>query len=212
MTAVLEREILALVEPTDSPLAHEPQDGLRSKKSKNYLVAAEWGIAVALSASVMSVIFLPVQHLPLAFLLGAGLGALGYLNHATMVRNQHIALFGTAAAILVAATQMLNGGSVLLSASLSAAGAFMLMLILTRFSGLRGSTSYLALAPAALLGAISPFAVLLWIPLTFIAYLAGMMIGRFSGKKYSQAMGPNLAIGAVLALGAYGLLAPVLGI
>lgn len=222
MTAVLEAEPLVedlpVLEVLEAPVADDlPEEPLRETTPDDYVKAAGWGIASGIAAAAAAITVLPVQNLPLAFVLGAGLGVLGYLDQIThLIRNWHTAVFGTAAAVLIAATQMSHGGNVLLPALCTAAAAFVFILALAlflpgRFVG--GGDIKLVPVPAALLAAISPLAALFWLQLWFIAALVGMVCGRMAGKRSKYlAMAPFMAIASVPALVTYGLLAPALGL
>ncbi|GAA4035597.1 hypothetical protein GCM10023063_20190 [Arthrobacter methylotrophus] len=191
------------------------EDGLRELTGHDYLVSSVWGIAGALATSAVSILFLPVHLLALTFILGAGLGVLGYLDHCTqLIRNKHNLVFGIAAALILLATQAVTGGAVLLPAVIAGAVTFVFMLALTVFTGFAGGGDIkLSPIPAALLAAVSPIAALLWLLTTFVLCLAGMITARLAGSKRKHvAMAPFMAVAAVLAILAYGMLSNTLGI
>lgn len=189
--------------------------GLRALTGQDYLVSAVWGIAGALATSAVSVLFVPVHLMALTFILGAGLGVLGYLDYCThLIRNKHTLVFGIAAALVLGATQMVSGGAVLLPALIAAVVAFGFMLALTVFTGFAGGGDIkLSPIPAALLAAVSPIAAMMWLLFTFTLCLVGMIAARLAGSKRKHvAMAPFMAVAAVLAIGVYGLLSQSLGI
>lgn len=189
--------------------------GLRELEGHDYLVAAAWGIAGGIGTSAAAVMFLPAHMLALTLVLGAGLGFLGYLDHATqLIRNKHNLFFGICAALLLGSMQVVSGGDVLLPAVLSAAGAFVFMLALTVITGIAGGGDIkLSPIPAALLGAISPIAAMLWLLFTFVLCLCVMIAAKIAGSKQRHmAMAPLMAVAAAGAIVVYGLLANALGI
>lgn len=209
--AVVEDETLI---PEASPSVDE---ALQETKPVDYSRAAGWGIASAIATSAVSIAMLPVQDLPLAFILGAGLGVFGYLDQQTRtVRNTHALIFGVAATALILATQISWGGLVFLQASAAAAVTFALMLVLALALPnipVRGGHIKLSPVPAALLGAISPLAALLWLLFTFITALASKVTGLLPGKRpRTMAVGSCMAFAVIPALVTYGLLLPVLGL
>lgn len=198
-----------------APEVDPDQKGVRPLTGQDWLVATGWGIAGAVAMSAVSVLFLPLHLMALTFILGAGLGVLGYLDHCTqLIRNQHNLVFGVAAALLLAATQVLSGGAVLVPAVIAAAGAFIFMLALTVFTGFAGGGDIkLSPIPAALLAAVSPIAAMMWLLFTFVLCLVGMITARLAGSKRKHvAMAPFMAVAALLAVTAYGLLSQALGI
>lgn len=219
MTAVLEAPAIVDESPvlTAAPASDKPDEaGLRELAAADYLRAAGWGIASGVSAAGVSAAFLPVQYLALSFVLGAGLGVLGYLDQITqLIRNWHTAIFASASAVLIGATQVSLGGDVLLPAVGAAAGTFafllILALILPGFVG--GGDIKLAPVAAALLAAISPFAALLWLQFMFIGALVGMTVTRLAGNRNKyMAMAPYMAAAVLPALAGSGLLLPSLGL
>jgi hypothetical protein len=192
------------------------EDGLRELTGHDYLVATAWGIAGAMATSVVSVLFLPVHLMALTFVLGAGLGVLGYLDHCTqLIRNKHNLVFGGAAALLLVATQILSPASaVLIPALIAAAVTFVFMLALTVVAGFAGGGDIkLSPIPAALLAAVSPIAAMMWLLFTFVLCLAAMIAAKLRGSTRKHvAMAPFMAVAAVLAIGAYGMLSQALGI
>lgn len=189
--------------------------GLRPLTGHDYLIASVWGIAGAIATTAVAVLFLPVHLLSLTLVLGAGLGVLGYLDHVSqLIRNKHNLFFGISAALLLGATQVISGGPVLIPAAIAAAAAFAFMLALTVFTGFAGGGDIkLSPIPAALLAAVSPIAAMLWLLLTFVLCLVGMIGARVVGSKRRHvAMAPFMAVAAVAAIGAYGLLANALGL
>lgn len=206
-------DIAETPEPEDTD-PHE--EGLRELTGHDYLVATAWSITGALATTVMSVLFLPVHLMPLTFVLGAGLGMLGYLDQCTqLIRNKHTLVFAAAAALLLTATQILSpAGAILIPALVAAAVTFIFMLGLTVATGFAGGGDIkLSPVPAALLAAVSPIAAMMWLLFTFLLCLVAMTAAKLSGSKRKEvAMGPFMAVGAVLALGAYGMLSQVLGI
>lgn len=187
---------------------------VRETGPQDYLRAAGWGIAAAVASAVVSVLVLPVQALPVVFLLGAGLGTLGYLDQIThTIMDRHTVIFATLASVLLAATQVSQGGFLLGWSMASAAAAFILMVILGLTTGLGGGDVKLAPVAAALLAAVSPLAALLWIQFTFIAGLAGAVTHRIAkGNNTHLAMAPYMAFAVLPALAGYGILAPILGL
>lgn len=191
-------------------------EGLRELTGQDWLYAAAWGIAGSLAATAVSVLFLPAQLMALTFILGAGLGILGYLDHCTqLIRNTHNIAFGIAAALILVATQVISPASaILLPAVIAAAASFAFMLglaVYTQFAG--GGDIKLSPIPAALLAAVSPIAAMLWLLFTFALCLAAMIAARLTGSKTKHvAMAPFMAVAAVLAIAVYGLLSHVLGI
>lgn len=219
MTAVLEAPVIvdeSPALPTATALEVPAETGLRETTPEDHLRAAGWGIASGVAAAAVSAAALPVQHLALAFVLGAGLGVLGYLDQVTqLIRNWHTAIFAIASAVLIGATQVSLGGEVLLPAVGAAAAAFtfllILALILPGFIG--GGDIKLAPVAAALLAAVSPFAALLWLQFMFIGAMVGMIVARLMGNRNKHmAMGPYMAAAVLPALAGYGLLAPSLGL
>lgn len=205
------------------PAAPAPADGtgfseagLRELTGHDWLAAAAWGVAGAVATSAVSVLFLPLHLIALTFVLGAGLGMLGYLDHCTqLIRNTHTLVFGTAAALLLTATQILSpAGAVLIPALVAATVTFVFMLglaVSTNFAG--GGDIKLSPVPAALLAAVSPIAAMLWLLFTFVLCLGAMIAARLSGSTRKHvAMAPFMAIAAVLAIGVYGLISRALGI
>ncbi|ACL42097.1 hypothetical protein Achl_4146 (plasmid) [Pseudarthrobacter chlorophenolicus A6] len=195
----------------------EPYEvGLRPLTGQDWLVATVWGIVGALATTAVSVLFLPVHLLSLTFVLGAGLGLLGYLDHCTqLIRNRHNLVFGAAAALLLVATQVISpAGAILVPALIGGAASFGFMLVLavfTKFAG--GGDIKLSPIPAALLAAVSPIAAMMWLLFTFTLCLVAMVTARLAGSKTKHvAMAPFMAVAAVLAIGVYGSLAQVLGI
>lgn len=190
--------------------------GLRDLTGQDWLFAAAWGIAGAIAASAVSVLFLPVHLLSLTFILGAGLGTLGYLDSCThLIRNKHNLVFGAAAALLLVATQVISPSSaILIPALIAAAASFVFMLVLaicTQFAG--GGDIKLSPIPAALLAPVSPIAALMWLLFTFTLCLVAMIAARLTGSKQKHvAMAPYMAVAAVMAIGIYGLLSQVMGI
>lgn len=190
--------------------------GLRELTDQDWLFATAWGIAGALATTAMSVLFVPTHLMALTFILGAGLGVLGYLDHCTqLIRNTHNVVFGIAAALLLVATQTISPASaILVPALIAAAAAFAFMLglaVCTQFAG--GGDIKLSPIPAALLAAVSPIAAMMWLLFTFALCLAAMIAARLtgSGRKH-VAMAPFMAVAAVLAITVYGLLSQALGI
>lgn len=190
--------------------------GLRELTGQDYLVSAVWGIAGAVATSAVSVLFLPAHLLALTFILGAGLGVLGYLDHCTqLIRNTHNVVFGIAAALLLVATQILSPASaILLPAVIAAAVAFIFMLGLAVVAGFAGGGDIkLSPIPAALLAAVSPIAAMMWLLFTFVLCLVAMIGAKLTGSTRKHvAMAPFMAVAAVLAIGVYGLLSQSLGI
>jgi hypothetical protein len=190
--------------------------GLRELTGHDYLVATVWGIAGALATTVVSVLFLPVHLMALTFVLGAGLGVLGYLDYCTqLIRNKHTLVFGAAAALLLTATQILSpAGAILIPALIAAAVTFVFMLALTVATGFAGGGDIkLSPVPAALLAAVAPVAAMMWLLFTFVLCLIAMTAAKLSGStRKDVAMAPFMAIAAVLAIGSYGMLSQVLGI
>lgn len=193
-----------------------PETGLRELTGHDWLIATVWGIAGALATTAASVLFLPVHLLSLTFVLGAGLGVLGYLDHCTqLIRDRHNVVFGIAAAVLLTATQVISPASaILIPAAIAAAVSFVFMLALTVFTGFAGGGDIkLSPIPAALLAAVSPIAAMLWLLFTFTLCLIGMIAARLAGsKRKNVAMAPFMAVAAVLAITVYGLLSQALGI
>jgi leader peptidase (prepilin peptidase)/N-methyltransferase len=220
MTAVLEAPEHQTPAPATTGLQHAPvpvpMPALRETTPQDHLRAAFWGIASALAAATVSVLLLlPIQVLPVTFLLGAGLGMLGYLDQIThTIRNQHTALFATAAAVLLAATQVSQGGFVLGWALICAAAVFVFMILVALTAGsMGGGDVKLAPVAAALLAAVSPLAVLLWVQFLFIGAVAGALTARFAGQRKTHlAMVPYMAVAVLPALAGYGVLGPILGV
>lgn len=209
--AIVEDETLV---PEASPSVDET---MQETKPVDYSRAAGWGIASAIATSAVSVTMLPVQDLPLAFILGAGLGVFGYLDHqARMVRNTHTLIFGVAATILILATQISLGGLAFLQAGAAATVTFALMLVLARALPnipVRGGHIKLSPVPAALLGAISPLAALLWLLFTAITAFVSKPTGLLTGKRSTtMAVGSCMAFAVIPALGTYGVLRLALGL
>lgn len=198
------------------PEAGFPEQGLRELTGYDWLVATAWGIAGALATTAASVLFIPVHLMALTFVLGAGLGVLGYLDHCTqLIRDKHNVVFGIAAAVLLVATQVLSPASaILIPAAIAAAASFIFMLALTVFTGFAGGGDIkLSPIPAALLAAVSPIAALMWLLFTFVLCLIGMIAARLAGNKRKHvAMAPFMAVAAVLAITVYGLISQTLGI
>lgn len=190
--------------------------GLRELTGHDWLVSAAWGIAGALATTAVSVLFLPVHLLSLVFVLGAGLGVLGYLDQCTqLIRNKHTLVFGAGAALLLIATQILSPASaVIVPALVAAAVTFVFMLALTVVAGFAGGGDIkLSPVPAALLAAVSPIAAMMWLLFTFILCLVAMIAAKLRGSTRKHvAMAPFMAVAAVLAIGAYGMLSQALGI
>ncbi|MET4143723.1 prepilin peptidase [Arthrobacter sp. UYCo732] len=190
--------------------------GLRELTSQDWLFAATWGIAGALATTAVSVLFVPVHLMALTFVLGAGLGMLGYLDYCTqLIRNAHNIVFGTFAAILLIATLIISPASaILLPAVIAAAASFVFMLVLAMYTGFAGGGDIkISPIPAALLAAISPITAMMWLLFTFTLCLAAMISARLTGSKRKHvAMAPFMAVAAVMAIAIYGLLAQVLGI
>ncbi|HEX9086496.1 MAG TPA: prepilin peptidase [Arthrobacter sp.] len=190
--------------------------GLRELTGHDWLAAAAWGIAGAVATSAVSLPFLPMHLIALTFVLGAGLGVLGYLDHCTqLIRNKHTVVFGAAAAVLLTATQILiPAAQILIPALVAAAVTFVFMLglaVITKFAG--GGDIKLSPVPAALLAAVSPLAAMMWLLFTFVLCLGAMIAARLSGNTRKHvAMAPFMAIAAGLSLGTYGMLSLVLGI
>ncbi|MGK3708589.1 prepilin peptidase [Arthrobacter sp. IK3] len=193
----------------------EREVGLRPLTGRDWLVSAVWGIFSGLAAAGVSVVFLPVEYLGLMALLGAGLGVLGYLDHVTqLIRNQHNLIFGIFTAVLLAASQTFIDSQILLPALISAAVTFGFFLGLTMLTGYAGGGDIkLSPMPAALLGAVSPIAAMLWLLFTFVFCLGGTIWFKFTdpGRRHT-AMGPYMAAAAILAITVYGILAASLGI
>lgn len=208
------------VDAVAAPSAEEEtgfnEAGLRELTGHDYLVATAWGIAGAMATSVVSVLFLPVHLMALTFVLGAGLGVLGYLDHCTqLIRNKHNLVFGGAAALLLTATQILSpAGAVLVPALIAAAVTFVFMLALTVVAGFAGGGDIkLSPIPAALLAAVSPIAAMMWLLFTFVLCLTAMIAAKLRGSTRKHvAMAPFMAVAAVLAIGAYGVISQALGI
>jgi len=208
------------VSDMDAPTPKEgsgfSEAGLRELTGHDWLIAAAWGVACAVASSAVSVSFLPMHLIALNFVLGAGLGVLGYLDHCTqLIRNKHNLVFGGAAGLLLTATQVLSPASVvLLPALVAAVVTFVFMLglaVITNFAG--GGDIKLSPIPAALLAAVSPLAAMLWLLFTFVLCLAGMIAARLAGSKRKHvAMAPFMAVAAVLSIMAYGMLKQTLGI
>lgn len=191
------------------------EDGLRPLVGRDWLVATLWSIFTGLAACAASVALLPVEYLGIVALLGAGLGLLGYLDHVTqLIRNKHNLIYGTFAAVLLVATQTFMSHQILLPALISAAATFTFFLVLTMYTGFAGGGDIkLSPIPAALLGAISPIAALLWLLFTFILCVAGMIYYRITDPTTRHtAMGPYMAAAAVITVIVYGFLAAQLGI
>jgi hypothetical protein len=210
----------AAQEATSTPAPEEEagfnEAGLRGLTGHDWLFSVAWGIAGAVATSAVSVLFVPVHLLALTLILGAGLGVLGYLDRCThLIRNKHTLVFGAAAALLLTATQILSPASaILIPALVAAAVTFIFMLGLTVATGFAGGGDIkLSPVPAALLAAVSPIAAMLWLLFTFLLCLVAMITAKLRGSKRKEvAMGPFMAVGAVLAIGAYGMLSQVLGI
>lgn len=189
MTAVLEAPEEFTTPAPEAPRADEalvpiPNRPLRETGPRDYLRAACWGIASALAAAAVSVLLLPVQVLPVVFLLGAGLGVLGYLDQVThLILDRHTMAFATAAAVLLVATQVSQGGFILGGSLITAAAAFLIMAVLGMTTGLGGGDVKLAPVAAALLAAVSPLAALLWIQFTFTAGAAAAVTNRIARGK-----------------------------
>ncbi|MCC3299238.1 prepilin peptidase [Arthrobacter caoxuetaonis] len=191
------------------------EDGLRPLVGRDWLVATLWAIFTGLAASAASVALLPVGYLGIVALLGAGLGLLGYLDHVTqLIRNKHNVIYGIFAAVLLVATQTFMDHQILLPALISAVVTFAFFLVLTMYTGFAGGGDIkLSPIPAALLGAISPVAALLWLLFTFVLCVGGMIYYRITDPATRHtAMGPYMAAAAVITVISYGLLAVQLGI
>lgn len=218
-----ETDVAAASETGQAPAEPEAEEttgfneaGLRALTDQDWLFAAAWGIAGALATTAMSVLFVPTHLMALMFILGAGLGVLGYLDHCTqLIRNTHNVVFGIAAALLLVATQIISPASaVLLPAVIAAAASFVFMLGLAMYTNFAGGGDIkLSPIPAALLAAVSPIAAMLWLLFTFALCLAAMIAARLTGStRRHVAMGPFMAVAAVLGITVYGLLSQVLGI
>lgn len=197
------------------PSEGTPEIGLRPLTGRDWLISVVWGIFSGLATAAASIALLPLNALALTALLGAGLGVLGYLDHCTqLIRNKHVLVYGAVAAILLVATQTFTDHQILLPALASAVVTFGFFLVLAMRTGFAGGGDIkLSPVPAALLGAISPLAALLWLLLTFTVCVGGMIWFRIvDPTRRHTAMGPYMAVAATLALIAYGLLAIELGL
>ncbi|MCC3292557.1 prepilin peptidase [Arthrobacter sp. zg-Y1110] len=195
--------------------SHGKEEGLRSLTGRDWLVSTAWGIFSGLAAGAASVVFLPVEDLALMVLLGAGLGVLGYLDHVTqLIRNRHNLIFGAITAVLLLATQTFMDEQILLPALVCAALTFGFFLVLTMLTGYAGGGDIkLSPIPAALLGAVSPIAAMLWLLFTFVFCVGGTIYFRVTDpNRRHTAMGPYMAAAAVLTIVVYGILAAQLGI
>lgn len=199
---------------TSAPESQEERP--RELTGHDWLVATAWGIVGALSASAVSMLFVPVHLLSLTFVLGAALGTLGYLDVLTqLIRDKHNVVFGIVAALLLSATQIISPSSaVLIPAAIAGAATLAFMLVLTVLTGIAGGGDIkLSPIPAALLAAVSPIAAMLWLLFTFMLCLVVMIAYKLAGStRKNFAMAPLMGIAAILALGAYGLLSQALGI
>lgn len=197
------------------PTHDEPEAGLRPLTGRDWLISVVWGIFSGLATAAASMFLLPLNALAITTLLGAGLGVLGYLDHCTqLIRNKHILVYGAMAAILLVATQPFSDHQILLPALACAVVTFGFFLLLAMYTGFAGGGDIkLSPVPAALLGAVSPLAALLWLLFTFVICVGGMIWFRIMdpSRRYT-AMGPYMAVAAVLAVIAYGFLAIELGI
>lgn len=203
--------------PGAAAAASEPaaETGLRPLTGADWLVSVVWGILSGLAAAAATLVFLPLNALAITTLLGAGLGVLGYLDHCTqLIRNRHTLVFAGFGAVLLLATQPFTDHQILLPALLCAVVTFGFFLLLAMYTGFAGGGDIkLSPVPAALLGAISPLAVLMWLLFTFVFCLAGMIFFRITDpSRRHTAMGPYMAAGAVAAIIAYGFLAIELGL
>lgn len=108
--------------------------GLGDLTGQDWLFAAVWGIAGAVATTAMAVLFVPTHLMALTFVLGAGLGMLGYLDHCTqLIRNTHTVVFGSASALLLVATQIISpASSILIPAVIAAAVSLAFMTVLAR--------------------------------------------------------------------------------
>lgn len=210
MTAVLEAPPLPSValpapkeETTQVPVPNHRPD---QTQSDDYLGAASWGIATAVVTAFISAALLPIQALPVAFLLGAGLGVLGRLDRIGRVDDLFAAIFGGAAVVLLAASQASQGGPVLLWAVASAAAVSLIARLMAGTGYVSGNCVRAAPIPAALLASVSPVAVVLWLALT--ALFAVVLTVITPGKRSAEdTLAGSMTAAALVSLVISGVLA-----
>jgi hypothetical protein len=201
------REAEAVVERAYARAAAAQTDTARRVRLAGYLArnteSWAWGIISATVSGVVAHLFgLPVVAVALLTVLGAGLGAIGFIDAQTkLILNRHTLMLAAVMLGSLSALQVAGWPDLVLPiAAATAAGAFAVMLVLWWFTGFAsGGDIKLAPVVAAALSFISPMTAPIWLLVSFVLCMGVIIVRliRSHGKPIrSVPMGPLMAVAA----------------